>query len=472
MVEPERPTQDERLNFLLTETLELVSKRQFFELRRVLRELEPPDIADLMRELGEEHADYEAVVFRLTPTDMSVRTFEHLSRDSQEGLLKQLGDRDVADILDDMSPDDRTQLLEELPGQVTRRMLNLLSVEERQIATQLLGYPEDSIGRQMTPDYVAVKPHWSVAEVLEHIREYGRDSETLNVVYVVERGGHLIDDIRLRDILLAGRNTLVSELMDSQFVSLSATDDQEGAVAVFQRYDRSALPVTDSSGVLVGIVTVDDVLDIAEEEATEDIQKLGGVEALEEPYLTIALPKLIRKRSLWLILLFFGQMLTATAMGFYEDQLQAALVLAIFMPLIISSGGNTGSQAATLIIRALTLDEVRLRDWWRVMRREILSGLIIGGILGTLGFLRIGAGEWLNGSYGAAWPYLGLTIGLSLMGIVLWGTLSGSLLPFALKRLGIDPATSSAPLVATLVDVTGLVIYFSVATVVLKGTLL
>ena len=228
--------------------------------------------------------------------------------------------------------------------------------------------------------------------------------------------------------------------MDSQFVSLSATDDQEGAVAVFQRYDRSALPVTDSSGVLVGIVTVDDVLDIAEEEATEDIQKLGGVEALEEPYLTIALPKLIRKRSLWLILLFFGQMLTATAMGFYEDQLQAALVLAIFMPLIISSGGNTGSQAATLIIRALTLDEVRLRDWWRVMRREILSGLIIGGILGTLGFLRIGAGEWLNGSYGAAWPYLGLTIGLSLMGIVLWGTLSGSLLPFALKRLRHRPS--------------------------------
>ena len=473
MVEtPERPTQDERLQFLLQETLELVGNRKFFELRRVLKELEPADIAELMRELGEEHADYEAVVFRLTPKDMTVRTFEHLSVDSQEDLLKQLGDKDVADILDDMSPDDRTQLLEELPGQVTRQMLNLLSAAERRIATQLLGYPEDSIGRQMTPDYVAVKPHWSMSEVLEHIRQYGRDSETLNVVYVVQRGGHLIDDIRLRDVLLAGRDTLVSELMDEQFVSLSANDDQEEAVAVFQRYDRSALPVTDSSGVLVGIVTVDDVLDIAEEEATEDIQKLGGVEALEEPYLTIALHKLIRKRSLWLILLFFGQMLTATAMGFYEDQLQAALVLAIFMPLIISSGGNTGSQAATLIIRALTIGEVRLRDWWRVMRREILSGIIIGGILGTLGFLRIGVGEWLNGSYGAAWPYLGLTIGLSLMGIVLWGTLSGSLLPFALKRLGIDPATSSAPLVATLVDVTGLVIYFSVASVILRGVLL
>ena len=473
MVEtPERPTQDERLQFLLQETLELVGNRKFFELRRVLKELEPADIAELMRELGEEHADYEAVVFRLTPKDMTVRTFEHLSVDSQEDLLKQLGDKDVADILDDMSPDDRTQLLEELPGQVTRQMLNLLSAAERRIATQLLGYPEDSIGRQMTPDYVAVKPHWSMSEVLEHIRQYGRDSETLNVVYVVQRGGHLIDDIRLRDVLLAGRDTLVSELMDEQFVSLSANDDQEEAVAVFQRYDRSALPVTDSSGVLVGIVTVDDVLDIAEEEATEDIQKLGGVEALEEPYLTIALHKLIRKRSLWLILLFFGQMLTATAMGFYEDQLQAALVLAIFMPLIISSGGNTGSQAATLIIRALTIGEVRLRDWWRVMRREILSGIIIGGILGTLGFLRIGVGEWLSGSYGAAWPYLGLTIGLSLMGIVLWGTLSGSLLPFALKRLGIDPATSSAPLVATLVDVTGLVIYFSVASVILRGVLL
>lgn len=451
------------------DVVKLIETRKFIALRRILEELEPPDLADLIIELGR---DYETVVFRLLPNETTIPTFEQLPVEVQEELLKGLGDKDVAEILDDMSPDDRTALLEELPGKVTKRMLNLLSPAERSVATQLLGYPEDSVGRLVTPDYVAVKPHWTVREVLEHIRIFGRDSETLNVVYVVAKGGALIDDIRLREILLASSDAFVSDLMDEQFVALSALEDQETAVTAFQRHDRSALPVTDSSGILVGIVTVDDVLDIAEEEATEDIQKLGGVEALEEPYLSIALPTLIRKRSVWLILLFFGQMLTATAMGFFEDELSQALVLAIFVPLIISSGGNTGSQAATLIIRALTLGEVRLRDWWRVMRREILSGLIIGGILGALGFLRIGAAEWLTGNYGETWVFVGLTIALSLLGIVLWGTLSGSLLPFVLKRAGIDPATSSAPLVSTLVDVTGLVIYFSVASVVLKGTLL
>ncbi len=454
---------------LENEVTGLIEARKFIALRRLLETLEPPDLADLITELGREN---EAVVFRLLPKRLTIPTFEYLPVDTQEELLKSLGDKDVAAILDDMSPDDRTGLLEELPGKVTKRLVNLLSPTERRVATQLLGYPEDSVGRLVTPDYVAVKPPWTVQEVLEHIRVFGRDSETLNVVYVVGTGGVLIDDIGLREVLLASPETLVSDLMDNQFASLSVLDDQETAVTVFRRLDRTALPVVDSGGVLVGILTVDDVLDVAEEEATEDIHKLGGSEALDEPYLTIGLFSLIRKRSVWLVLLFFGQMLTATAMGFFEDELARALVLAIFVPLIISSGGNTGSQAATLIIRAMTLGEVRLRDWWRVMRREILSGLIIGGMLGVLGFLRIGAAEWLTGAYGGDWLTLGLTIGLSLVGVVLWGTLSGSLLPFALKRLGVDPATSSAPLVSTLVDVTGLVIYFSVASVVLKGTLL
>ena len=454
---------------LESEVTSLIEARKFIALRRLLETLEPLVLADLITELGREN---EAVVFRLLPKRLTIPTFEYLPVDTQEELLKSLGDKDVAAILDDMSPDDRTALLEELPGKVTKRLVNLLSPTERRVATQLLGYPEDSVGRLVTPDYVAVKPPWTVQEVLEHIRVFGRDSETLNVVYVVGAGGVLIDDIGLREVLLASPETLVSDLMDNQFASLSVLDDQETAVTVFRRLDRTALPVVDSGGVLVGILTVDDILDVAEEEATEDIHKLGGSEALDEPYLTIGLFSLIRKRSVWLVLLFFGQMLTATAMGFFEDELARALVLAIFVPLIISSGGNTGSQAATLIIRAMTLGEVRLRDWWRVMRREILSGIIIGGMLGALGFLRIGAAEWLTGAYGGDWLTLGLTIGLSLVGVVLWGTLSGSLLPFALKRLGVDPATSSAPLVSTLVDVTGLVIYFSVASVVLKGTLL
>lgn len=449
--------------------VELIELRDFKALRSELERLEPPDIADIFTELGQ---DYEAVLFRLLPRDKAVTVFEYLPLESQEHLIHGLADKEAAAILDDMSPDDRTALLEELPGKVTRRLINLLSAEERRVATQLMGYPEYSIGRLMTPDYVAVKPHWTAAQVLDHVRVFGRDRETLNVLYVVEKGGRLIDDIRMREVLLSPPDRPVSAMMDSQFVALTATDDQETAVSAFRKHDRIALPVTDTSGILVGIVTVDDVLDVAEEEATEDIHKLGGIEALEEPYLKIALLTLVRKRAVWLIVLFFGQMLTATAMGIYEDELAQALVLAIFVPLIISSGGNTGSQAATLIIRALTLGEIKLRDWWRVMRREIASGFIIGTILGVLGFVRIAVVQWTSGGYGEHWLVIAFTIAFALIGVVLWGTLSGSFLPFILKRLGLDPATSSAPLVATLSDVTGLLIYFSIASVVLRGTLL
>lgn len=447
----------------------LVEGRRFGDLRALLEVTDAPALAEAFRELPPRR---RAVVFRLLHREQAIDTFEYLELELQEEILRALGDRDVAGILEEMSPDDRTALLEELPGKVTKRLLNLLSADEREVATQLLGYPEESIGRLMTPDYVAVKPHWTVAEALAHVRRFGRDSETLNVVYVTAKGGRLIDDLRMRELLLVEPETRIEALMDEQFVSLVATDDQEEAVAAFRRYDRTALPVTDTQGVLVGIVTVDDVLDVAEEEATEDIQLLGGSAALGEPYLQISLLGMVRKRSFWLVLLFFGQMLTATAMGAFQAELERALVLALFVPLIISSGGNSGSQAATLVIRALTLGEVRLRDWWRVMRREFLSGLIIGNLLGVLGFLRIAAGEWLSGLYGPYWPLIGLTMWLSLLGVVLWGSLSGSLLPFFLKRVGLDPATSSTPFVATLVDVTGLLIYFGSALLLLSGTLL
>jgi magnesium transporter len=311
-----------------------------------------------------------------------------------------------------------------------------------------------------------------VDQVLAHVRRYGRDSETLNVLYVVDEHGKLLDDVRMREVLLAGPDKRVADLMDRDFVALHATDDQETAVAAFRRHDRTALPVVDSGGVLVGIVTVDDVLDVAEEEATEDIHKLGGTEALEDPYLAVALPVLIKKRAPWLVLLFLGEMLTATAMGFFEHELAKALVLALFIPLIISSGGNTGSQAATLIIRALALGEVSLRDWWPVVRREILAGLALGLILGTIGFLRVALWSSFTDVFGEHWLLIGLTVGLALLGVVLWGSLVGTLFPLLLKRLGADPATSSAPFVATLVDVTGLIIYFSVAAFLLRGTLL
>jgi magnesium transporter len=294
----------------------------------------------------------------------------------------------------------------------------------------------------------------------------------MSIVYVIDEHGKLIDDLRIRQILLSSPDTMISDLMDSRFVALKATDDQEVAVEAFREADLNALPVTDTDGVLIGIVTVDDILDVAEEEATEDIQKMGGTEALDEPYMEIAIPSMVRKRATWLIVLFLSEMLTATAMGRFENEIAKAVVLSIFVPLVISSGGNSGSQASTLIIRAMALGEVTLKDWWRVMRREILSGLSLGAILGMIGFIRISLWAVLFHSYGEHWLLIALTVGIALIGIVLWGSLSGSMLPFLLRRVGLDPATSSAPFVATLVDVSGLIIYFTVAAIILKGTLL
>jgi magnesium transporter len=447
----------------------IIQTRDFSALRERLEHWSPADVAGLLVRLGTED---QVIVFRILPRKTASTVFEYLNTGAQEVLLKAMAQSEVAALLNDMSPDDRTHLLEELPASATKQMLVLLTPEERAVAVLLLGYPEDSIGRLMTPNYVKVREDWTVEGVLDHIRQYGQDSETLSTIYVVNESGVLIDDIRIRNILLAFPTARVSDLMDYGFVALKAMDDQETAIAVFKREDLTALPVTDSSGVLIGIVTVDDVLDVAEAEATEDIQKIGGVEVLDGPFMQIPLARLIRKRANWLVILFLGEMLTATAMGFFEAQIERAVVLALFVPLVISSGGNSGSQAATLVIRALALSEVGLRDWWRVMRREVLSGLALGSILGSIGFLRIALWSAFFKTYGEHWFGVGLTVGLALVGIVLWGTLVGSMLPFVLRRFGIDPATSSAPFVATLVDVTGLVIYFSVAIVILRGTLL
>jgi magnesium transporter len=298
------------------------------------------------------------------------------------------------------------------------------------------------------------------------------------VIYVVDERGTLIDDVRIREFLLKPFDCKVSAIHDHSFVALNVTDDQSAAIEAFKKYDRNTLPVVDSESRLVGIVTIDDVIDVLEEETTEDIQKLGGTEALDEPYMTISLPRMIKKRATWLVVLFLGEMLTATAMGFFEKEIDKAVVLALFLPLIISSGGNSGSQASTLIIRAMAIGEVTLRDWWKVMRKELLSGASLGVILGVIGFFRIVVWSWVYAEiwhtqlYGPHWPLVALTVGVALIGVVLWGSLSGSMLPFVLRSCGIDPATSSAPFVATLVDVTGLIIYFSVAVLVLRGSVL
>jgi magnesium transporter len=447
----------------------MIRKRDFVGLRDMVRNRPASDLAEVLTDLPVED---RVLFFRTIPRKEAAAAFEYLEPEAQEALLKAMATEEVAALLNDMAPDDRTMFLEELPASATRQLLALLTPEERSVAVTLLGYPERSIGRLMTPNYISVREHWTVQYVLDYIRTHGQNSETLNVIYVVDERGVLVDDIPIRRFLLTAPTGTVKDLMDRRFVALKATDAQETAVTVFRREDRSALPVTDSAGVLIGIVTVDDVLDVAEAEATEDIQRVGGSEALDEPYMEIAFKRMVQKRAGWLTALFIGEMLTATAMSHFEDQIARAVVLALFVPLIISSGGNSGSQASTLVIRALALGEVRLADWWKVMRREIGAGLALGSILGTIGFLRITIWSTFSTIYGEHWLLVALTVAVALVGVVLWGTLIGSLLPFLLRRLGFDPAASSAPFVATLVDVTGLVIYFTVGIVILRGTLL
>jgi magnesium transporter len=451
------------------ELANVVHQRDFSRLRDMVRNRHAGDLAQLLTSLSLED---QVVVFRTLPRKDAAAMFEYLAREDQEALLKTMAQEDVAALLNNMAPDDRTVFLEELPAAATRRLLEMLTPDERSVALTLLGYPEGSIGRLMTPHYIAVREHWTVREVLDYVRDHGRKSETLNVIYVVDGQGLLVDDIRIREFLLTAPTNHVSDLMDRHFVALKATDDEKTAVADFRRHDRTALPVTDSTGMLIGIVTIDDVLDVAEAAATEEIQRIGGSEALDEPYMQIAFMRMIQKRAGWLIVLFLSEMLTATAMGFFEKEISKAVVLAIFIPLIISSGGNSGSQASTLVIRALALGEVGLSDWFKVMRREITAGISLGLILGTIGFIRIAAFSAFSNAYTEHWLLVGITVALTLVSIVLWGTLVGSLLPILLRRLGFDPATSSAPFVATLVDVTGLVIYFSIALIVLRGTLL
>jgi magnesium transporter len=438
-------------------------------LREELSQLRPPELAAALVDL---RSDDQVIAFRVLPRRLAAEVFEYMPADAQRALIKAMGQEDVAQLLNHMSPDDRTLLLSELPANVTKRLLSLLTPEERREAVTLLGYAPGTVGRLMTPHYIAVKEDWTVQQVLDYVREHGQDSETLNVIYVIDDAGVLIDDIRIREFLVVPTTKRVSDLMDRRYVTLKATDTQQRAVEVFRSEDRSALPVTDTTGVLIGIVTVDDALDVAEETATREFQLFGGSEALDEPYLQISRIRMVKKRAGWLVVLFLGEMLTATAMGFFEKEIARAVVLALFVPLIISSGGNSGSQASTLVIRALAVGELALGDVWRVVRRELFSGLVLGCILGAIGFLRISLWSAFSDLYGPHWLLVAFTVALSLIGVVLWGTLIGSFLPFVLRRLGFDPATSSAPFVATLVDVTGLIIYFTVGFLVLRGTLL
>ena len=409
------------------------------------------DVADLVHE----NEKLETEIIALLSVHRAASVFKILDLSEQKRIIKRLPPHKTAELLNELPPDDRTSFLSELPSNVVRELVKTLDPEERKVTLSLLGYPEGSVGRLMTPDYVYVYENNTVAEVLDTIRKYAKNSETIDVIYVINQKGELMDDIRIREFILAAPDKKVSELMDGRYIALNAEDDQEVANEAFKMNNRVALPVVSKSNKLMGIVTIDDVLWITNEEFSEDIQKIGGTEALDMPYLEMPIFKLIKKRAGWLVILFLSEMLTATAMQFFNKEIEAATVLALFIPLIMSSGGNSGSQASTLIIQAMALGELKLADWWRVMRRELISGLILGAILGSIGFCRITIWQNLHiYDYGQYWKLVATVIFFSLIGIVLWGSLMGSMLPIILKRLKLDPAASSAPFVATLVDVT------------------
>jgi magnesium transporter len=448
---------------------ELLHQKDYAGLKDGIAEWEASETAELLLSLPEKE---QPILFRLLPRAQAAEVFAHLPTREQSRLLQSLTTENIRNVLEEVAPDDRARLFGELPAQVTQQLLGLLSLEELNKTRQLLGYPEESVGRLMTPDYIAIHREWTAGRALEHIRRHGKDAETINMIYVIDQHGNLIDDLRLRTLMLADPSEAVITLMDHHFVALSAYGDREQAAKLMQKYDRVALPVTDSDGVLLGIVTVDDIIDVVEKEATEDIHKMAAVGILDEPYLQTDFFRMLKKRAGWLTVLFLGEMLTATAMGYFEHEIARAVVLALFIPLIISSGGNSGSQAASLIIRAMALEEIRLRQWWRVMRREFLTGVALGAVLGAIAFVRIILWPHHATLYGQHYLLVAATVAASLIGVVAWGSLAGSMLPFVMRGLGFDPAASSAPFVATLVDVTGLVIYFTVASLILHGTLL
>ena len=454
----------------ITERIEtLTTLEAHEELREYLNDLNIVEVAEVMQELPDQSVSF----FNQLAFQRAVAVFRVMDSNDQEDLLKKLAPSKVAELINELAPDDRTALLSEMPSNAVKELIKLLNPEERKVTLSLLGYPEESVGRLMTPDYIDGEPNWTVKQVLDYIRQYGKNSETIDVIYVTDENGVLLDDIRIRDFLLVERDMHVEELMDRRYISLHVMDDQKETMQQFQKNNRVALPVVDDKNILLGIVTIDDVLWVAEEEYTEDMQMIGGTEALNEPYLEVSLKNLYKKRIVWLILLFFGELLTISAMSKFEDQIAKVVMLATFIPLIISSGGNSGSQAATLIIQAMALDEISVSDWWRIMKREIISGLLLGFTLCCISFSVITIWHLISPhSFGSNYFSIGLVVGTSLIGVVLWGSLMGSMLPLLLKKLGADPAASSTPFVATLVDVTGLLIYFSSALFFLKGILL
>lgn len=434
---------------------ETIEQRQFGNLREILKDVPAPDIAELLLNLDRPD---RGLLFRTIPRQLSSEVFSYLESSHKDDLLKDMTDEETRLLLSNLSPDDRTQFLEELPGQATQRLLNLLNSEDRRKTLQLLGYPEESVGRLMTPDYVAVRPSWTIGQALEHIRNKGRDSETINVVYVVDPSWKLIDALELRRFILAKPDLAVEQVMDYTFVSISVFEDREKAVQLIQHYDLDALPVIDSEGILLGIVTVDDVMDVAEEEVTEDFQKVGAIMPLKMGYRESSIWLLYRRRIVWLGGLVLVNLISAGVIAAHEEMLISSIALAFFIPLLIATGGNAGAQSATLMVRAIATGELGLGEWSWAIGREIGIGALLGM---TIGLATWGLGLFKGGIE------IGIVVGLTMIAVVIASNLIGVILPFLLTRLRLDPAVASSPLITSIADVVGLIIYFSIATRIL-----
>ena len=441
------------------------------ELAEMLSSMRPVDVAEALSRL---QPDAAAQLIKALPFDLVVQVFDEPELEGRAEIFQKIDAASAAPLLEAMSADQQADLFRELTPSERDRLAKPLDVPTRQSLALLLRYPPEVAGGIMTTEAVTVPSDWSVERTLQYIVSVGGAKETVYTIYVLDGQQRMVHVVSLRQLMLADRNQKVLEVGPQRVpLSVKPTTDREDVARLLSKYNLLAVPVVDDDGKLLGIVTVDDVIDAIVRETTEDVQKFGGMEALDEPYMEISMWSMIKKRAGWLCALFLGEMLTATAMGYFEGEISKAVVLALFIPLIISSGGNSGSQATSLIIRAMALREVTLRDWWRVAARELPSGIVLGAILGVIGFIRIMLWQrfgWYD--YGTHHMLVAITVSLALVGVVTFGSLAGSMLPFVLRRLNFDPASASAPFVATLVDVTGLLIYFNVALFILRGSLL
>ncbi len=425
-------------------------------LKQEVEKLEPFEVAEIFEDISERD---KIIIFRLLNNQQTKDVFKLLDHEEQQEIIDGLAENatKIAQLLNDIDPDDRTAFLEELPAEVSKQLILQLSPEQRAITNQLLGYPKDSIGRLMTTEYVVVKPEFTVEQAFEHIREFGSDSETLNVIYVIDENWRLIDDLKIKRLILAEPTQTIEELSDDQFVALNAKDDQEDAIRIFKDYSRVALPVLDEEGILLGIVTFDDILDLAADESSEDFHKFSAFQSAISNPLKARIFDLYKNRVIWLVALVFMNIFSGAALSHFENIIQGTVALVFFLPLLIDSGGNAGSQTATLMIRSIAMGDVKMSDWYKLIGRELVVSLILG--------ITMSVAVAILASFRS--PQIVYVVATTMVIIVLWGSIVGLLLPFIFTKLKIDPATASAPLITTICDISGVLIYFSVATIML-----